>query len=66
MANNNTSNIIETVKSVGAAFFGVQSNKNRERDFSNGKLSHFVIVGILAVLLFIGFLVSVVSIVLPG
>ena len=56
---------MNTIKSVAAAFFGVQSNKNRERDFSQGKLSHFIITGILAVALFIGVLVVVVSLVLP-
>jgi len=43
-----SSNFKETFKSVGAAFFGVQSNKNRERDFTQGKLSHFIIAGIIA------------------
>mgnify|MGYP000377364212 CR=1 FL=1 len=57
--------ISNTVKSVAAAFFGVQSNKNREHDFSQGKLSHFIIVGVLGVVLFIGVLIAVVSLVLP-
>ena len=57
--------ISNTVKSVAAAFFGVQSNKNREHDFSQGKLSHFIIVGVLGVVLFIGVLIAVVSVVLP-
>jgi len=56
---------ISVIKSVGAAFMGVQSDKNRERDFSQGKLSHFIIVGVLSVALFIGALVAVVSLVLP-
>lgn len=38
--------------SVLAAFFGVQSNKNRERDFKHGRFSHFVIIGLIATLLF--------------
>jgi len=59
------SQIINTVKSVASAFLGVQSNKNRERDFKEGKFSHFVIIGLLAVVLFIGSLVAVVSLVLP-
>jgi hypothetical protein len=59
------SSIKEVFKSVGAAFFGVQSNKNRERDFTQGKFSHFVIVGLIVVALFIGALVAVVSMVLP-
>ena len=41
------SSLIDTFKSVAAAFFGVQSNKTRKRDFSQGRLSHFVVVGII-------------------
>lgn len=62
---NNDSDFKETAKSVGAAFFGVQSNNNRERDFSQGKLSHFIIAGIIGVAIFIGVLIAVVSLVLP-
>lgn len=56
----------QTIKSVAAAFFGVQSNKNREHDFSQGKLSHFIIVGILSVFIFICLLIAVVSFVIPA
>ena len=59
-----STNLLNTVKSVAAAFLGVQSNKNRERDFKEGKFSHFVIVGLLGVILFIGSLISIVSLVL--
>lgn len=58
-------NFVTTLKSVAAAFFGVQSNKNRNRDFSEGKFSHFIIAGIIAVVIFIFVLVVVVSSVLP-
>lgn len=61
-----SNNFKETLKSVGAAFFGVQSDKNRERDFTQGKFSHFVIAGILAVVLFIVALISIVSFVVPS
>lgn len=57
--------IKQTIKSVVAAFLGVQSNKNREQDFSQGKISHFIIVGVICVALFIGVLVAVVNLVLP-
>ena len=60
------SNIKEVFKSVGAAFFGVQSDKNRERDFTQGKFSHFVIAGLIAVVIFIGSLIAIVSLVLPS
>lgn len=59
-------NFKETFKSVGAAFFGVQSDKNRERDFTQGKFSYFIIAGLIAVILFITILVTIVSIVMPS
>jgi len=43
---------INVLKSVFAAFFGVQSNKNRERDFASGKFWHFLVAGILLLLIF--------------
>ncbi|WP_286233865.1 DUF2970 domain-containing protein [Thalassotalea sediminis] len=54
----------ETIKSVASALLGVQSNKNRERDFTQGKFSHFVIVGLIAVILFVLSLVAIVSLVI--
>lgn len=54
----------ETFKSVGAAFLGVQSDKNRNRDFTQGKFSHFVIAGVIAVVLFIVFLLLAVNLAL--
>ncbi|KGK01084.1 DUF2970 domain-containing protein [Thalassotalea sp. ND16A] len=57
--------IKEVASSVAAAFFGVQSDKNRERDFKGGKFSHFVVVGLISVVLFVGALVAIVNLVLP-
>ena len=54
----------ELVKSTSSAFIGVQSNANRERDFSRGKISHFIWMGLLFGLLFVGTLVGVVQLVL--
>jgi hypothetical protein len=42
-----------TIASVAAAFFGVQSSANRRRDFTRGKASHFVVVGLVATAAFI-------------
>jgi hypothetical protein len=60
------SSLVNTIKSVAAAFFGVQSNKNRERDFSQGRFSHFIIVGILGVIIFIAALIAIVTLVIPS
>lgn len=62
---NNKSSFKDTAKSVGAAFIGVQSEANRKRDFTQGKFSHFVIAGVIGVVLFVGVLLLVVSVVLP-
>ncbi len=37
----------QVAQSVAAAAFGVQSGKNRERDFSKGKPSHFIALGLI-------------------
>ena len=54
----------QVIASVLASFFGVQSSKNRERDFKHGKAAHFIVVGLLATAAFIGLLVLVVQLVL--
>ena len=43
----------QTVASVAASFFGVQSSKNRERDFKYGKPAHFIAIGIAATIVFV-------------
>lgn len=54
----------EVVKSVGASMFGVQSSAARERDFRHGKPSQYIIVGLIATVLFIFVVVGVVKLVL--
>ena len=43
----------DTIASVAASFFGVQSSKNRQRDFTHGKAAHFIVVGVVATAVFI-------------
>ncbi|MFU8816728.1 MAG: DUF2970 domain-containing protein [Pseudomonadales bacterium] len=47
-----------------AAAFGVQSSRNRQRDFSHGKASHFIAAGIIFTLLFVLAMVLLVNLVL--
>jgi hypothetical protein len=54
----------EMLQSVLAAALGVQSGKNRSRDFSRGKPSHFVIMGVLFTGLFVLTILAVVKVVL--
>ena len=54
----------EMLQSVLAAALGVQSGKNRSRDFSLGKPSHFIILGVLFTGVFVLTIYGVVRLVL--
>jgi len=56
--------IVEIVKSVFSAFIGVQNDANRQKDFTEGSLKTYIIVGIVFTIVFIGTLIFVVSTVL--
>ncbi|MCB1823324.1 MAG: DUF2970 domain-containing protein [Candidatus Competibacteraceae bacterium] len=48
------------ILSVLSAFFGVQSEKNRARDFQHGRPIHYILVGlIMTLLLILGVLIAV-------
>ena len=53
----------QTITSVLAAFFGVQSSANRRRDFSRGRPAAFFIVAIALTLLFVAALVVLVQVI---
>lgn len=55
---------LSTMSSVAAASFGVQTNKNRERDFDQGQFHHFVIGGIIFAVLFILLIIGIVKVVM--
>ncbi len=54
----------QMVSSILASFFGVQSSKNRERDFKRGKASQFIAVGILVTVVWYGCIYLLVNVVL--
>jgi hypothetical protein len=54
----------EMLQSVFSAALGVQSSKNRARDFSRGKPSHFILLGVLFTALFVLVIFGVVQLVL--
>lgn len=56
--------LLSIMSSVVAASFGVQTKKNRERDFEQGEFHHFVIGGIVFAVLFILLLVGIVKVVI--
>jgi hypothetical protein len=57
---------LQVVASTLAAGLGVQSSRNRERDFRQGKLSTFIIAGLTFTALFIGTVYFVVQLVLEN
>lgn len=50
--------------SVASAFIGVQSHRNRERDFSHGRPRDFIVMGLLLTLVFVLVVWGVVSLVM--
>lgn len=64
MTQQQTPGFVDVIKSVLASFFGVQSSKKRERDFTHGKPIHYILVGLLATVLFVLTIWGVVSLVL--
>lgn len=54
----------EMLQSILAAAIGVQSGKKRSRDFSRGKPSHFIILGVAFTLVFVLMIIAVVKLVL--
>ena len=59
-------NLLQVLGSVLAAGLGVQSSKNRERDFKQGRAGTFILAGLIFTALFIGSVYTVVSIVLSN
>ena len=51
----------DVILSVLSAMIGIQSEKNRKRDFENGDIGNYIFVGIIVVIIFIFTLISVVN-----
>ncbi|WP_461520687.1 DUF2970 domain-containing protein [Porticoccus sp.] len=56
----------QIVFSTLAAFLGVQSNKNRERDFKHGNIYVYIVSGLIFTVVFIFCVVTVVKLVLKS
>jgi hypothetical protein len=54
----------QTLASTLASFFGVQSSKNRQRDFTHGKPAHFIAMGLVVTALFVLMVVMLVKLAL--
>lgn len=59
-------NPLQVISSVFAAGLGVQSSKNRERDFKQGRAGVFIAAGLIFTLGFIALMVVIVQLVLKG
>ncbi len=59
-------NPFQVIASVMAAGLGVQSSKNRERDFKQGRAGVFIAAGLIFTLVFIGVVFTVVQLVLKS
>jgi len=58
--------LIDVIKSVLASFFGVQSDKNRQRDFQHGNPAQFIIVGLVLTTLFIVGIIIIVRLIIAS
>lgn len=56
--------ISEVVKSVLSAAIGVQSDKNRQKDFAKGSLPVYLIVGLIFTIVFVSAIIAVVRMVI--
>lgn len=60
---------ISTLSLIGSLFagaFGVQTQKNRDRDFKQGKFHHFIIGGIIFAILFVLAVAGIVKLVMSS
>ena len=55
---------LDVLGSVLASMFGVQSNRKREEDFTHGKPSQYIVIGLIMTTVFILTIWSVVSLVM--
>lgn len=56
--------MVQVIISVLSAFFGVQSSKNKERDFKHGNHKVFILVGIGMTLAFLITVITIVQLVI--
>ena len=56
----------QVAKSVLWAMLGVQKSENYRRDFQYGKPWQYIVIGLIAVVLFIGIIVTIVRVVMSA
>jgi len=55
--------IVDVIKSVLSAVLGVQSEKNRQKDFTQGSLPMYLIAGLIFTVIFVSVIVALVRMV---
>lgn len=63
---NQKPNLLQVVSSIAAGMFGVQSQRNRQRDFSHSSPLPFILAGISFILLFVLIMVGIVTVVMKA
>lgn len=56
-----TVSLTKVIQSVLWAMLGVQTSSNHKRDFTKGKASHYIIIGVIMTAIFVGFLLGAVQ-----
>jgi DUF2970 family protein len=59
-------NLFQVLASVLAGLFGVQSAKNRERDFKKGRASDYILIYVILVLAMVAGMIITVNMVISG
>lgn len=59
-------NLLQVVASVLAGLLGVQSAKNRERDFKKGRASDYILIYVILVLAMVAGMIITVNMVISG
>lgn len=56
--------LLDVTRSVLWGLLGVQKSENYKRDFSHGKTWQYIVIGLVAVAVFIGTLITIVKVVM--
>lgn len=64
--NNQGLSTLSLIGSLFAGAFGVQTQKNRDRDFKQGKFHHFIIGGIIFAIIFVLAVAGIVKLVMSS
>jgi len=58
--------LLDVTRSVLWGALGVQKSENYKRDFTHGKAWQYIVVGIIAIMVFIGTMITIVNIVISN